>query len=332
MAKAGPSPYDVMPPDQIKALLLISKREPISAAIGMTADKAGVILLHKKTRPKQLAAVLKAQAKKVLLPLDAPTLRFGTAEVDTDIDPTLVRFRVNKDVPGMFSPKLRDTLKPAGFHKVEFIVDPELDAEPEADGTEAGGEAGTDDPWGPLGPDLAALIQRISTAAAGNAGRRRILVDLATAANAHLKARADVAAAVAAIETLRKALDATGAAPPAAKALPLWQEAKDGVDTQLRTLADALHKTGIPTLASVAGEVETLLDRLRVTLVAALMEYDGAPSDKTRAAALAAVQKALAWLDAEPRVAAIDRNPFGVTVTVGATIGAALRQLQSRLT
>ena len=75
-----------MPPDKIKPLLALSKREPVQAAIGLTADGDGVILLDKKLKPRKVLALLKSNAAKVKIQLQPSTLRFGKAEVDTDYD------------------------------------------------------------------------------------------------------------------------------------------------------------------------------------------------------------------------------------------------------
>jgi hypothetical protein len=87
--KGGATPDDIMTPAAIKPLLALSKREPVSAAVGVTADKLGVLLLHKMMKPKKVLAQLRAEAKKVQLVLDSPSLRFGTAEVNPEIDSAL---------------------------------------------------------------------------------------------------------------------------------------------------------------------------------------------------------------------------------------------------
>jgi hypothetical protein len=114
--------------------------------------------------------------------------------------------------------------------------------------------------------------------------------------------------------------------------LAVWQAAKEAADGQLRLLSDRLRTTGIPALAEVSQDVETLLDQVRVGLVAALLNYDKDPAKpETRAAALSAIEEASDWLSTDERVRAVDQNPFGVLVTVGATLGAALQELQRDL-
>ncbi|HYZ62207.1 MAG TPA: hypothetical protein VE650_07115, partial [Acetobacteraceae bacterium] len=112
-------------------------------------------------------------------------------------------------------------------------------------------------------------------------------------------------------------------------AAEIWRDAKDQVDNQLRALADGLRKTGVPVMGEIAKEVETLLERARVGIVAALLDYDRAPTDpKLRIAALDAVKATSDWLQSDERVEAVDKNPLGLPVTAAATLGAALRQLQ----
>ncbi|MFY9209521.1 MAG: hypothetical protein WAO69_00175 [Aestuariivita sp.] len=113
----------------------------------------------------------------------------------------------------------------------------------------------------------------------------------------------------------------------------LWQTAKDTVDDQLRGFSDRLRKSGTPQVQAVAQEVETLLAPVRVKLVAALMNYDSAPSDpKNHQAALKALSETRAWLDAVARVQVIDRNPWNVPVSIATTLGTALDELEARLT
>lgn len=320
--KDGATPDDIMGAAQMKPLLMLSKREPVSAAVGMTADKLGVVLLDKKMKPKKALAQLRTEAKKIQLGLDNASLRFGTAAVDPEVDSSLVRFRINKEALGPLGPKLREHLKKAGFAKVEFIVDPSLDEEEE--------EAGEPD-WTGLTAELMGLAKQIAGAAAGDAGRQKALVELAGTANAAVKARQDFAAAGAAVGALREALQGNGAGAGSGKMMDIWQAAKDAVDDQLRELSDELRETTVSELVDVAEEVETLLEPLRVKLATALMDYDKTRGPETRAKALSVVSEASAWLASEGRVRAVDENPFEVTVTAAVTLGAALRLLEGEL-
>ncbi len=130
-----------------------------------------------------------------------------------------------------------------------------------------------------------------------------------------------------------RVLGYTFASAQRAQAASQWQAAKDSVDAQLRTLSDLLRKTGIRTLADVSDEVAGLLVPTHVSMTAALLAYDKEPAKpETRSAALAAITAAGKFLASDERVDAVDTNPFGVTVSAAATLGAALRDLQLVLT
>jgi hypothetical protein len=126
----------------------------------------------------------------------------------------------------------------------------------------------------------------------------------------------------------------TGASPDpgGSKTGDIWQDAADAVGNQLGALAAALHKTGIPQLTDLSRDVQVLLGEIGPTVAGALRAYDQTPADaQVRKAALAAIAAASTWVGSDPRVRGVDGNLFGVTVTAGATLGAALQQLQTEL-
>jgi len=127
--KGGPAADSIMSPAEMKPLLLISKREPIYAAIGMTKDHEGVILLNRRIKPRKLLGMLKLDAHKADLELDHTSLRFGTAEVDTHDDSGLVKFTVNKAPPGPLRMKLLEVIKRVPMARVEIDVDEKFEAE-----------------------------------------------------------------------------------------------------------------------------------------------------------------------------------------------------------
>ena len=72
-AKAD-GPDAIMAPAEMKPILALSKRgTPISCAIALTKEKEGVILLHKKLKPKKLLAELKKEAADAGLVLETTT-------------------------------------------------------------------------------------------------------------------------------------------------------------------------------------------------------------------------------------------------------------------
>jgi hypothetical protein len=116
----------------MKPLLARSKKEPVNCAFALTAKKEGILLLDKKMKPKQLMAELKKKATKLKLDLDNQTMRFGRAEVDSEENPTLLNFIVNKDTGNAVRVKLLEHVKKAGFAKLELKVDDGFDAEPDS--------------------------------------------------------------------------------------------------------------------------------------------------------------------------------------------------------
>jgi hypothetical protein len=241
MAKAAAAD-SIMAPDKMKPLLALSKREPVQAAIVLSNDGEGIILLDKKAKPKKVASMLKAIAAKAKLQLNSSSLRFGRAEVDTDYDSGMVRFFINKDAPGNMRVKLVEVVKRIPYQKVEINVDPSLEEEPEEeDDGHAEGDApaaaasaplsqpapanppqaqaqaanipdGTPDPAiAPLRAELAQLIPQITLAAGNDAELARGMKTDAQEAALCIR-KNDVAGATAAIERLKGLL---GSATPA---------------------------------------------------------------------------------------------------------------------
>jgi hypothetical protein len=139
-AKAA-GPDAIMAPAEMKPILALSKRgTPISCAIALTKEKEGVILLHKKLKPKKLLAELKKEAADAGLALDTTSLRFGRAEVDVDVDPGLLTLIVNKDAPGVMRPKLLEQVRKAGYKSVEITIDTGLESESEEEDQSAAGQ------------------------------------------------------------------------------------------------------------------------------------------------------------------------------------------------
>src|SRR5689334_7199353 len=81
---------------EMKKLLMRSKQEPVSCALALSEDgKSALLLLDKLKQPRAMQQALTKEHPKATNP------RFGTAEVDEEIDPKLVRFRLNRAAPGM---------------------------------------------------------------------------------------------------------------------------------------------------------------------------------------------------------------------------------------
>src|SRR4051794_5687988 len=122
-AGKGAAADAIMAPEKMKPLLTKSKQEPVQAAIGLTADGDGLILLSNKMKPKKVLSMLRGEASKAKLQLNTASLRFGRAEIDTDYDAGTVRFFINKEAPGSMRPRLIEVVKRAAYQKVEFVID-----------------------------------------------------------------------------------------------------------------------------------------------------------------------------------------------------------------
>ena len=122
--------------------------------------------------------------------------------------------------------------------------------------------------------------------------------------------------------------------PPTPASLPVWRDAKDAVDAQCGQLYDQLKRVGLPVLMEAANQIENVLGGYRTKLVVALTNYDGAAGDAKEKARTAALNIVSAYQDTIPNdshVIAADTNPFGVQVTIRATLGAALDRLRQQL-
>jgi len=300
----------IMAADKMKPLLALSKREPVNAAIGMTADGEGFILLDKRAKPKTVVSMLKASAAKAKLQLNPSSIRYGRAEVDTDYDPGMVRFFINKEAPGVLRVKLVEVVKRIAYQKVELNVDQTIDAEPEEGQEHEGEEATASQPVTepspqpipeappPPGLDVATLrralvsmIGRINQAAGSDAARKTVLAQLAGSANEALKGT-DLTAAAAAIEHLREALDAPvqGTTQATPQGQPVgnveaegfrrawtiawdgWTGAIDTVEAQVDILGRVLRASEDEGLQTIADSgLATIFDNYKVRLTGAGM-------------------------------------------------------------
>jgi hypothetical protein len=366
----APASDSIMDPGEMKPLLALSKREPVHAAVGITSDGDGVILLDKKMKSKKVLATLKAAAAKAKIQLQPSTLRFGRAEVDTDYDSGMVRFFLNKDAPGNMRVKLLEVVKRVPYQKVEINVDPsfEEESEDETEGQEA--TATNAIPAAPPAPPpsappppgqpaldakaleqtLAQLTLAIPKVAGGDDALQKSLVALAMAAQGSLKVP-DLAKASEGIEALRRALgeamDAAKlkAAGPGvvayAKSRLAWIAARKKMETDL----DALRVKIVETFKddAIAPQIETnyrakvapVLAKLDASLADKLDEATNATDPAARSKLVAEAKSKLAfyasYLAAEPLLKDLDENPF-LPLTIRATIGGTIQQLSRIVT
>ena len=212
-----------MTPAAMKAVLAVSKHEPVQAAIGLTADGEGLLLLDKKAKPRKVLANLRAAAAKEKITLNTASLRFGRAEVDPDYDSAMVRLFVNKEAAGPTRTKLVEVVKRAAYQKVEINVDPSIEEEAEGDeapGTETQQTApdgvvppappeppkeGPDPALAVLMTELTKIVPAIGKIAQSNPEAAAGLKALAGEMGAAIKA-GDVAAGTAALDKLKDGL------------------------------------------------------------------------------------------------------------------------------
>lgn len=118
---------------------------------------------------------------------------------------------------------------------------------------------------------------------------------------------------------------------PAVKAS--WQDAIDTVNGQISKLQAALKKTGDAELIEIAEfGLNGVTGNLKTPMMAAIMELDHAsgPALKTAAGKATKIARAFnAYLASEETVAVTDDNEFGVQVTIRASLGGALRQIET---
>jgi hypothetical protein len=306
---------------EMKPLLARSKKEPVNCAFALTAKKEGILLLDKKIKPKQLMAELKKKATKLKLDLDNQTIRFGRAEVDSEENPSLLNFVVNKDTGNAVRVKLLEHVKKAGFAKLELKVDSAFEAEPDAAEADAPPSpdgaappttpAASPRPSGQAPPaadassappppaDTGALTRTLMDLAKqiqqADPGRQTELKGIAIQAQAALKS-GDAAGANAAIQQLKTALGPTSAASAAsatgASPAPSGANAP-AIDAGAKA---AFAKARLAWLAA-RKKVEADVASLQKELTAAFKDHPDAA--KLDAGFAARIQKVMSQLDEE---------------------------------
>ena len=163
----------------LKSLLNKSKTEPVSCAVGKGKEPGvAYILLDKIKQGRQLQTALEKDFADIKDP------RRGTASVDTDINPKLVVFTLNRPASGL-APRLLKVLKQVGFSKIQFQF--EDGSEPE--------HMGEDEEGVPTAPPMAGapvpidvealrkrlteLVKRLPGAIAADPSRKDALMALA---------------------------------------------------------------------------------------------------------------------------------------------------------
>lgn len=119
------------------------------------------------------------------------------------------------------------------------------------------------------------------------------------------------------------------------KAFEAFRDAIEEVDGQMATLGSACRSSGNAMLESIADlGLPAVTGNHKTPLMAACMDVSRASGDKVAAAA-ANARKAIGefakHIAGSPLVAACDKNPFGVSVSIRGTLGPALQTLNAAL-
>ena len=214
-----------------------------------------------------------------------------------------------------------------------------------------------------LRTELAALIPQIPGAAGSDAARLDTLKKLAGAANASIKSN-DAAAAETALLDLKKVIGASSTlAPPSASAPPptaeqkpgaaptdagtlqksrlIWESARKKVTTEIGSFKLAVRKefAGDPQETSAVntlGQLDEILarldGRLTDTLDGMLTETDATKRAKLHGDAKGLIDEYFAYTQSNPLVQKLDGDtPFGMKLSIGATMTATLKALQTSL-
>jgi hypothetical protein len=114
-----------------------------------------------------------------------------------------------------------------------------------------------------------------------------------------------------------------------------WRDAIETVDKQMGALAAACRQTNDPWLVRIADlGLAAVTGNYKTPLMAACLEVAGAPADKVAgpaAKARSAVANFAKHIATDPQVAGCDGNPFGVAVSIRASLGPALNSLNDAL-
>jgi hypothetical protein len=344
---------------EMKKLLMKSKQEPVNCAIGLGDDPSlGLLLLDRIKQPK---AVEKELTKQIPA---AKNTRWGTALVDVEDNPKLVKISINKPISGM-ARKLVKTLKGTGFTKVQILLDDgspveayteEEEGQPAAASEPAQAAAPPPTPQEEEAPkpDLAALearlkalIPRVAQLGAADP-RREDLTKRARQANVLLKTN-NLVYAAAEIESLSRALDTPAAAQPAAadgtkgdlgKSSQIWLLTRKRMEDEIAKLRASIVAAyqGEPSAAEIekrftdrtAPLLQTLDGTLAEALDAAAQAKDPAEQAKLVEQAKAVLARYESFAGSDPLLADLDANPF-VPLAIQKTVTATLAALSKTL-
>lgn len=353
----------------LKALLVRSKKEPVSCALGKGKEaNAAYILLDKIKNPKALQAALEKEFPDIKDP------RRGTASVDTDVDPKLVVFSINRPASGL-APRMIKLLKPVGFSKVRFVfedgsAEEALSGEEEEEGSGAEGDEGVSaaPPSPPQPPPaainsnelrdrLTALVERMREVIKNDPSRTGALMALAKQAQFALGTN-NLKAATQSTDALEAELDAAAASPapapqptakPSAASGPVayaksrlaWLAVRKKMETDLETLRkqildfykneDIVGELG----ARYTERVKPILSNLDESSLADALDMATNATDPDERSKLVAqsqeiIKRYQSFLTSEPFFKELDTNPF-VPLAITKTMDTTLATLAAAI-
>lgn len=116
---------------------------------------------------------------------------------------------------------------------------------------------------------------------------------------------------------------------PRPPVVPIWTDATDTAGEQIGALQGFLKGSGLPLFEKIADSgLHGITSGEFTKMRAALFDYDKAPGDTTAAGVITAIGAMRGFLGGNNAVALLERNPFGVTVTLQSTLGSAMDRIE----
>jgi len=136
-----------MPKGDMKKLLIRSKAEPVNCAVGVGSEAGyGLFMMHRSKDARGCERLLKTAFP------EARSLRWGTAFVDVDDNPKLVKLTLNAAISGM-AKRITRTLQGTGFNKVVIMLEDGSTVETHDEGDAEVAPSGVSPGAAPASPD-----------------------------------------------------------------------------------------------------------------------------------------------------------------------------------
>jgi hypothetical protein len=321
-----------MDKDELKILLRKSKSAPVNCAVAASGEDRtlGVMLLDKVKASKAVSTQLEKRYPKATL------VRWGTAEVDTDVDPKLVTFTLNKNVTGL-GKKLKKSLKGTGYTKVLINFEDGSPSEQELDEEEGAPQtAGAARPGATVESESpeSETTENSSPTVNATAGSE-------APQEAAIKAEAEQETEA---KEAEEAEQQTAASPQiAAKhvtSAKIWIGTRAKVQAEVDKLKAEILKTyqGQAVVSEIekayVGKVQPAIDKFDLALAQKLAEAskatDAATQAKLGTEARAILGRYVQYVASEPLIKELDENPF-VPLSIRPTVITTLKQLGDAL-